>query len=588
METPLIKLGTKEKAFILLFIVLLLIYWPRGQVEFLIWDDIQHIQKNPYFTSLSLKKIFDLWVSQYGHLYIPFTYTIWSALVGFNQLLGISSNAPQNAPYIFVFSNILIHFINTILAYRLIESLLKTQSKQKSGQSEWSWPAFLGAVIFSIHPLQAESIAWMSGFKEMIWVTFAISSLNHFLAWLKNSRNSKGFYLALCLGLASILCKPTAVVLPIFYFILYVFFSPKKWQGAWAILAKSSILFLPFAYITKYLQPDDQIQQGIDLPEKVIVSVDTLIFYLKKVIFPLSLVPDYGHRPELVLKSLISLEFFLAITLIFIFIYYFIFKKKSQKAALSLLFFIVPLLPVSGLISFAFQRYSTVADRYVYFSMIGIGLMTAFAYKHLESIKKPPTFKVISIVPILLLGLVWIGLDYQQAQYWKTNESLFQYTLKINPLSFMAENNLGQLEFERSQFLKAKERFETALKLSDTYTPAQVNYGATLFSLGQKEESIKAFQKALKLDPTNIEASMNIGIIKLEQNLFSEAIPYLRSTIQENPFYPEGWNNLGIAYIRTNDLKKAVECFEKAASLDPHRPLFQNNLKRARDDLGRN
>jgi len=588
------KIRTQEKFFFLLFIVLIFIYWPRGIIEFLRWDDLQHIRDNPYLNPLSLDKVISLWGNQYGHLYIPLTYTIWAVFIAFNHLFGIGAQSPQSGLYIFLFSNILIHFINTLLVYQFIDqllrqlpqTLLKTQAKYKTVtktyMDHWSWPAFCGALIFSLHPIQVESVAWMSGFKEIIWVTFALLSINRFLSWLSNTKNSTMLYTSFFIGLASILCKPTAIVLPLIYLLLYVNFSTKKWQGAWIVFAKSLAFFLPFALITKYLQPDESLQFYISFPEKLLIVIDTLIFYLWKIILPLSLTPDYGRRPDITIQSLNYLLILAAIISGIAVSYQFIYKKKSQVFTLSSFFFIIPLLPVLGLISFGFQNYSTVADRYVYFPLVGIAMIVAFGLQKIENLK------TIHLMPFLILTLVWVGLDYRQSLYWKNNETLFTYTLKVNPSSYMAENNLGQIDFEKGNIQKAKERFERSLKLNPVYTPAKVNYGAALFSVGQKEESVKVFTEALKLDPGNLQALMNIGLIKLDQRLYDEAIPYLNSTVKENPAYPEGWNNLGIAYIHLKQFKIAVECFQRAVLLAPERESFQKNLKLAQDDLAKN
>lgn len=588
------KIRTKEKIFVLLFIVLLFIYWPRGTIEFLRWDDLQHIRDNPYLNPLSFDKVVALWGNQYGHLYIPLTYTIWAVFIAFNYFFGIGAQTPQSGLYIFLFANILIHFINTLLVYQLLDqlihqspqTLLKTQAKYKTPTKtpthHWSWPAFCGALIFSLHPIQVESVAWMSGFKEIIWVTFALLSINRFLSWLSNSKDSKALYTSFFFGLASILCKPTAIVLPLIYLLLYVQFSPKKWQGAWKVFTKSLAFFVPFALITKYLQPDEFLQFYISFPEKLLIVIDTLVFYLWKIILPLSLAPDYGRRPDITIQSMNILLILTAAASGIAMSYQLIYKKKSREFILSSLFFVIPLLPVLGIISFGFQNYSTVADRYVYFPLIGISMLVTFGLQRIENLK------IVHLTPIFIIFLAWIGLDYRQSLHWKNNESLFNYTLKVNPTSYMAENNLGQIDFEKGNIQKAKERFERSLKLNPVYTPAKVNYGAALFSVGQKEESVKVFTEALKLDPGNLQALMNIGLIKLDQQLYNEAVPYLNSTVKENPAYPEGWNNLGIAYIHLKQFKLAVECFQKATFLAPERESFKKNLKLAQDDLEKN
>ena len=190
-----------------------LIYYRCVTFSFLEWDDLAHIVHNPNLRDLTWSDFRGIWTSFYYLMYIPVAYSSWFALAALGGLFGGSAGHMQFDPALFHAANLLVHSANVVLVFLLGLSLVdKLETKSLAYVA-----AFVGALLFAIHPLQTEAVAWVSGLRDLLATFFALLSILLYL------RGPKGWLLylgsILCFGLA-ILAKANVVVLPLILFVL--------------------------------------------------------------------------------------------------------------------------------------------------------------------------------------------------------------------------------------------------------------------------------------------------------------------------------------------------------------------------------
>jgi len=258
--------------------------------------------------------------------------------------------------------------------------------------------------------------------------------------------------------------KPTAVVVPLVIWILDYWLIKEPLRRTARSLIGWVLLAFPIIVLTKLDQPNAMIDFVPSLFGRLIVAGDALSFYLYKLIFPLSLAPDYGRSPAFLLEQgwayLTGILPFVAVTILLL-------KKTKPWLLASVGLFFAGLLSVSGLIPFNFQNISTVTDRYVYFSMsglaLGVGYVVSF-YRRQYTI-------LVCVLILTLLGLR----TFLQMPHWKNANSLWNHALLVNPNSWLAHINLANVLAEKNELDKAKSHYYEALRLKPNYAEAHNN-----------------------------------------------------------------------------------------------------------------
>jgi tetratricopeptide (TPR) repeat protein len=541
---------------LILLVIAIGIYIPWGSVEFLLWDDGTHLIHNPLYHPLTWHSFQMIWAHPYAAMYLPLVYTVWGVFIGLLELL-IGSHW-QTLPTLFLILNLIVHLLNTWLVFLLLQQLVKPPLSAKISPL---WPAGLGAVTFLFHPLQVECIAWASGFKDMIWVTFALLAIQ---IYLRRPRFYKLWVSGLFL--LALAAKPTAVVLPALLWILV----PTLFAIALLPVA------LAFAFFIRTVQPANLTDAPLHLGGRVLQAADSFGFYLKKLALPYNLIPDYGRSPAWFAHQSLTLEvgLFLVVTIVGLVVAW---RWRSSRPSLKLVgaFVWLPLLPVSGLVPFAFQNYSTVADRYFYFSMIGCALIVA-EFVH---------FKPIARWGLTGLCVVWILLSFQQTQIWRSNKLLFLTTLEVNPNSYMAENNLGVLREMAGDDREALIYFQNSYALNPRYLPAAQNLGIELVKTGQNAHALEHYLNVMNQDEGLFEIRLGLGTLLMHLNRDAEALEHLHRAVELNAASASAQTNLAIVFTKLGRLNEALPHFQMAVQLEPDNADFQNNLLHAQQQL---
>ena len=558
---------------LILIAVPLAIYGQAVAFDF-VWDDeTTHLAANPHLADLSLASFFQLWSAPYKGLYIPVSYTAWGLLKPVGQL--ISSEAGAFNPVIYHLANIICHILNGFLVYRLVRLLVANR-----------WAALGGVLLFLVHPVQVESVVWVSEFRGLLSTHLGMIAVHLYLADRKReSSSSKGFGLLYAGGLVffllAILSKPSAVVFPLFAVLLDRFLYRKPFAKTAAWILPWVIATVPIILITTSVQTAVDETAGVAALARPLIWMDAINFYLYKLVNPTSLAASYGRTPAHVMGQWwvyagwvipLALAFFL-----------WRFRRAVPVLGLASLLFVIGFLPMSGLVFFDFQAWSTVADRYLYLPMIGAAL--AFAHG-LERVRQKSFW---TAAGALLLFWGTVGAVFQ-VPVWKDSLSLWRHCIKVTSREPQAYNNRGNVYSSLSKHTKAIEDFSKAIALNPRFVRARFNRGNAYGALKMYEKAIADYSKAIGLNSRFTGAYYNRGIIFRHLGKHERAIADFSKAIALDPRLAKAHINRGNTFFILKNNTKAFVDFNKAIEINPASAMAyinRANLYRAVKDFAR-
>jgi tetratricopeptide (TPR) repeat protein len=527
--------------------------WHAGYI----WDDDVYLTGNKLLTAPDgLKRI---WFSlESPSQYFPLVYTtfwIERALWGLNP-----------AGYHCV--NILLHILNALLVWRLL-SVLRVPG------------AWLAAAIFALHPVQVESVAWITERKNVLMGCFFLLAL---LSWARFVKGQAGrmwkFYaLALFFYALALLSKTTACTLPAaLLLILWWEKKPISWQRFMQI-APFVALGFGMGLVSIWWERYHQGTQGevfeIGLLERILIASQALWFYAGKLLWPTDLTFSYPRwtisvgNPFDYLWLLATAGFGAAV--------YFARRRVGRSVEVAALFFAATLAPTLGFVMLYTFRYSFVADHYQYLASLGpLALAAAgltIAFDRLE--KRAPFLRPVFCGALLLaLG----ALTWRQCAMYRDTDTLWRWTISRNPRSWMAYNNIAISLQHTGRMDEALAYYNTALEANPDYGEGHYNLANALVQLGRVDEAVVHYEKALEINPNNVAAHYNLAVICFQIGKVDEAIAHYRKALEINPNHAASHNNLGTVLWQRGEVDEAVLHFRKALEIDPAYGAAQYNL----------
>jgi tetratricopeptide (TPR) repeat protein len=260
-------------------------------------------------------------------------------------------------------------------------------------------------------------------------------------------------------------------------------------------------------------------------------------------------------------------------------------EKWSRPFLFAWVFFCVSLLPVMGFTDVEYMECSLVANHYQYIAINGVICLAAAGWsswhRHLQG-----RIRWAGSAAVVLVGTLML-LSWQQSRLYSNAILLYQETLKNNPQSYLVHNSLGIALNDAGQREKAVEQFKQAVVLKPDYLEARNNLGVVLNNMGRTQDAIKLFQQALLLKPDYPDTLNNLGMVLNAAGRSDEAIKYIEQALRLKPDYPEAICSLGIVLSKTGRPQEAVILFEKALRLKSDYPEAHYNLGLALGDIGR-
>ncbi len=557
----------------------LLVYLPALNNGFVGWDDNVYVYENPHIRSLNpdfFKWIFQFYAGNWHPLTLlshGLDYLIW----GLN-------------PMGHHLSSIMLHAINTFLLSLLVSFLIMGFKPDESSDAGTAGQLFRRAVIaggitallFGIHPVHVESVAWISERKDVLstfFVLLAIISYGKYVVRHEAGNGSSSFYAAslVCFVLA-LMSKPMAVTLPVILVILDIYplqrFSLKEGVRSQrrVLIEKIPFFFLSMisAVVTVIAQESGGAIQSLEyypLSHRILVATKALFFYLEKIVLPINLSPFYPYPHDVAFLSPKYLIPLILVLLINGFCIWALEKGKKIFPA-AWLFYVVTLLPVLGIIQIGGQG---AADRYTYIPSIGpfllIGLGTAVFVEKMKgtSATGRVIFPLIPALFVCLLGLMTV----KQIKVWKDGITLWSRAIEVEPgRAGIAYVNRGALYGLEGRYEESLKDLNSAININPAVAQPYYNRGTTYFNLGRYEEALRDYTQAVALDHRLHEVYYNRGNVYLKLGQYREALDDYTRAIELSPapvFHY--YNNRGIAYEKLGLREEALKDFYRADSI---------------------
>ena len=541
------------------------VYLASLRNDFVIWDDDTYVFDNPYIRSFDLNLLKWAFFDFYAANWHPLTwishaldYAVWGL-----------------APMGHHLTNNILHAVNTFIVVLLVVRLLESrkagklagwQADKLTSSHDMNFTLIASAttgLLFGLHPIHVESVAWVSERKDLLCAFFFLLSVMMYTRYITppasppslNLRGGRGSYLiSLAFFTLALLSKPMAVSLPLVLLILdwYPFeriTTFKTFKTAFIEKLPFFVLSLVSSLLTILAQKTGgtmELMGFVPLSTRLLVASNALIAYLCKVILPFNLTPYYPY-PEKVL--LLTLEYFLPLILVVgISATCIVFVKKQRILLTVWVYYIVSLIPVLGIVQVGKQA---MADRYTYLPGLGqfliIGLIAAWGSAKAGAVKRwGLVLRLLSAVMALSVFISISHLTIEQISIWKNTLSLWSYVIEKEPERVpIAYMNRGKVYYQMGQLNKAMEDYDKAVTLKPFDPNYYHNRGLIFAEMRQFDKAIADYDHALALDQRGAENFVGRPFCFLARGLAYLAIGQRGRAVTDLKKACELGNNIG-------------------------------------------
>jgi tetratricopeptide (TPR) repeat protein len=516
-----------------------LVYSPVFQNGFVNWDDNVYIKENPLIYNFDLKAIFSNYVSANYH---PLTILVLAIEYHFFKLNETGYHAV----------NLFLHLLNVMLVFFAV---LKLSKKTEV--------AFVTCLLFGIHPLHVESVAWAAELKDLLYTFFFLSAYFFYLKYLEELK-SKYYIIALFLFLLSLLSKAMAASLPMVLILTEYYLGRKMNAKLWFEKIPFFLMAIGLGLVAVVAQRTAGATEMMVFPfqERIVYASYGFINYLYKVLFPLQLSAYYPY-PVSPGESIpvVYYIFLVAFILIIVAVLYSI--RFTKKIIFGIGFFsitvflVLQLLPVGRVI---------MADRYSYIPSIGIFYLLGEGFYSLWSKNQ----KIIPITLVSILAVFFSIKTFSQCGVWKNSITLWSDVIKQHQTVSIAYNNRSLALKSDKKFDQALEDCSKAILLDANYSEAYINRGTILRDMNRYDEALKDYNTAISQKPNFEKAYVNRGILYLFTNKFNEALADFNNSIQLNSNFAESHYHQGLVYYNLKRYDEAINSYTKAIKLRPY------------------
>lgn len=501
---------------LLIAILSLAAYWPATRAEFVGWDDYSVVRDNPVLRSPSWQGLAERWTKPYLAMYMPLTQTFYQIVAPLAQVPGQIGISELN-PWVFHWAVIVIRLLTIPVIFAFLTRIVADD-----------FAAAVRTALLMLHPITVEAVAWVSEASMPLAMLLTAGCLWQWLIFRQSPRHRKTHVvLATVFYILALLAKPACVCIPLMAWALDVWVVKLNWKKSLLQVIPWIVLAIPLAWYTHGLQT--AVKYGVWVPpwwKRPAVAIDAIVFYLGKILVPRNLGMDYGRTPRWILHQhgILILD---AVAIVLLLAAFWLLRKRRPKWIAAAVIFIAGMLPVMGLTPFAFQTFSTVADRYAYLPMLGVAIFVATLLAGVRQIWP----WVLSIAVLLCCAI----LTFNQAKVWQNNYSLYSQALKVNPNSWVAWDNLAFTLIGDNQPARALVLAEHSWSLSPEHSDVAINIGIALGQLGRPAQAVPYLQRAIRNDPDDSITAMNLGSAYVKLGYYRLGVKWLEYSLKLNP-----------------------------------------------------
>ena len=495
-------------------------------------------------------------------------------------------------------TNVALHLFSCLLFWRILSRLGARQ-------------AWLGGLLFAIHPVAVESVAWISELKNVLSLPLMLMAFLAYLNWdegetrlpgasltqsghrlpsapmrraMEVASHLNGSYTAsLLLFLAAMLCKSSVVMFP-FVLLLYAWWRRGRvgWRDALSIapfLAVSLALGLVTMWFQAHRAIAGEVILASGLLSRLAVAGMAVAFYFWKALVPVGLMPIYPRWradppdvgqfwPWIVLAAALFCLWRLRD------------RAWARHAAFGLGFFLINLAPVLGFVPMSFLRLAWVSDHFAYVSLLGLAGLAAAGIDAVLGEREGEVSGFGTAARLAVLALV-VALAAGARSYAGTfagPKTLWTYNVGLNPGAWAAYNNLGNALFDEGRFQDAAAAYEAALRVHPDYPEAHNNVANILAESGRPEEAYAHYQAALRIKPDYGQALNGLANLLFQTGHTAEAVEKLESLVRIRPDFAEAQNNLGNILFQMGRYPEAEQRLREALRARPAYAQAHNNL----------
>jgi len=487
--------------------------------------------------------------------------------------------------------------------------------------------ALIGALLFAVHPVNVESVAWIAQRKNLLGMIFFLLSILFFL----RSRSKLSYGLSLLCFVLAMLSKGSVAPLPLVLagIILWPRTSHETPIGVplrptgidrsgigndfaardWLRLAPFFAVAIAFGALNVWFQTHglhgvDEVARTAGPLERILEAAAAIWFYLGKALFPVNLMliyPQWTLLPSH-LVSWLPLAAAIGATAAL--------WRWWRTGFAAWAYFCIMLIPALGLTDVGFMKFSLVADHYQHLALVGVTALAgaefewwrALSLTRWASPRSAPIPTCALALPTVALeesetarsplaGIRWVPaifiatlatLTFRQCLTYRDSATAFSSTLARNAGCWLCANNLGNLKLDAGDFAGAADDFRAAIRIKPDYAEAENNLGTALSDLGRAPEAQLHYEQALRLKPDYAGAEYGLGTVLLKMGRTTEGLGHLARALRLRPLYPEAHGNLGVALAALGRRPEAIVEYERALSLRPDYPEAHFNLGLAR------
>lgn len=515
------------------------------------WDDQVYVTQNTAiraFTWENLRTIFSkFYLGNYAPIHIlsySLDYAIW-----------------ELNPLGYHLTNLMFHLGNGLLIYFLIIRL---------GHSHWT--AGFTALFFILHPVQVESVTWVTERKNVLSMFFLLGSLQGYIRF-REKRDSLHYWASLAFFVLALLTKAVVVTLPLILF-LYdrCYLRDKNWTRD--LLSKLPYLLLAGAMVLITIRSQEGVivdYHGGGALSTLFTSIYVHMLYLRSSLLPysLSIIHDVP-----ILTSMADPRFLVSFSLLLLTAWTvaLLLKKEQPKMVFWIAWFFVTLLPVSHIIPIEVLM----QDRYLYMPLVGVGFVLGSAVME----PRETLFKS-SSARMVLAGMILAGfglITVERNKIWETEAGIWKEAVAHSPNHHTARNKLANAYLAQENYTASLDEYQKAIELKPGFAKAHYNQGRAYYFLNDLDRAKAKFLDTLRVQPNYAEAHYNLGLVYKDEGDLQVAVESFRKATQYDRRHSNAYAQIGEIAIARQDYNQAEQALGKAVALNPMHESATFNL----------
>jgi protein O-mannosyl-transferase len=470
------------------------------------------------------------------------------------------------------------HLVNILLHIGCVVLVLKILRLLRIPGAE------LATIVFALHPVNVETVAWITERKNTLSGVFALAATLWYLKF-DESRTRRSYALALGLFLLGLLSKTAIVTLPL---ALLVIFWWKRGAISWR---RDVVPLIPFFFLSAAAGLMTWWVEHVNIAyrarildfspvERCLIAGRAFWFQLGKVFWPSNLMFIY---PRWEINARVWWQYLFPIAVLVLLGILWSLRRRSRGLLAGVLIYIFLLLPTLGFLNQYAFIYSFVTDHWQYLACLGIITPCASGIVLLAGRLKRWKDWLEPGITLLLGGALFLFTS-QQSRMYTDIETLYRTTIARNPGCWMAYVNLGDILYQANRIPEAMDLFNQAMQIKPVV--AHYSLGNGLVRTGRTSEAIEQYKQALRIDPDYAEAHNNLGNALFLTGRTSDAIDQYQQALRINPDYAKAHNNLGNALVQTGRASEAIDHYKQALRITPNSVDAHNNLAAALAQMG--